>query len=248
MPAAPAWTSPPEPVVLAASEVHVWRCDLDGAPRGEEELGRTLGASEQQRAGRLVRARDRRRWMAARGWLRRILARYVGKSPAALEFATNAYGRPHLAGDGAGTVLRFNQTHSRGLSLIAVGCSRDVGVDVEFIRTGVAMLEIATRFFSPVETARLRALDAGDRLRAFFECWTRKEAFVKACGRGLAYPLDAFEVAFGPGAAPEVVRVGADRDASRRWRLENLDPHPDFAGALVAAGRDWRLRCWDAGQ
>ena len=184
--------------------------------------------------------------MAARGWLRSILARYAGQAAERLVFTATTHGRPELAEPAGPAPIRFNQSHSHDLTLIAVTRARDIGVDIERLRSSVEPLAIADRFFALGEAAQLRALAPADRVPAFFRCWTCKEAFVKAVGQGLAYPLNQFEVRFAPGEPCRLMRVHNSTDAASRWRLESLVPHPDYAGCLVVAGHDWTLCCWAA--
>ena len=217
---------------LSPDEVHVWSADLDRLP--EAELGEALSADERERARRFRFDRDRRRFTTARGLLRRLLGRYLGRDPAGLRFAYGPRGKPSL-GEGHG--LRFNVSHSGGLALLAFAWDRELGVDVEEEREVREAADIARRYFSPREEEELRRLREDQRQAAFFRCWTRKEAFIKATGDGLSRPLDAFDVTLRPGEPARLLRVAGEPEAESRFWLEDLRPAPGFAGALAVEGR-----------
>jgi 4'-phosphopantetheinyl transferase len=131
-------------------------------------------------------------------------------------------------------------SHSHGVALLGFAIRRRLGIDVELVRPDIANKETAERYFSPQETVELRALQPSLRAEAFFLCWTRKEAYIKARGEGLLIPLKSFSVGLIPGQ-PERLE-SAD---SHRWTLRSLKPDPAYAGALVGEGTGWRMRCWD---
>jgi medium-chain acyl-[acyl-carrier-protein] hydrolase len=236
------WQAVNEVPELPADVVHVWRTPLEQPKEYLEALNKTLSLDERQRAERFYFEKDRRHFVAGRGILRALLARYLRRDPAALEFAYNPQGKPTLAG-GAGD-LRFNLAHSHGLALVAVAQRREVGVDLERIRPEFAGDQVAERFFSPAEVAALRTLAEDQRQDAFFACWTRKEAYMKATGKGLSLGLDCFEVSVIPGQAA-LLSTRHDPSAANRWSLCDLVPGPGYAGALAVEGRDWGLWCAD---
>ena len=129
--------------------------------------------------------------------------------------------------------------------LIAIARSRSVGVDVEKIRTDLELVEIAARFFSTNECRILTSLVGPAQYLAFFTCWTRKEAYVKAAGIGLSLPLDQFDVSFLPHEEPKILETRNDPAEARRWQLLALEPCPDHVAALAAAGGNWTLKCWE---
>jgi 4'-phosphopantetheinyl transferase len=231
---------------LAEDEIHVWHVSLDRPPSDVRRLARTLSPDEEERARRYRGERLRERFIVGRGILRMLLSRYVGRPPGRLRFAYGARGKPALA-PAEGSDLRFNVSHSDGLALYAFARGREVGVDVERLRELPRAERIAERFFSTEETAALKAEPAERRVEAFFTCWTRKEAYIKARGDGLAHPLDQFAVSLVPGE-PARLWVAGDGDAREiaRWSLDALPLAPGYVAALAARGRGWRLttRSW----
>jgi 4'-phosphopantetheinyl transferase len=238
------WHPPPVALTLSSAEVHVWRTSLELAASCIERLQSTLSADELQRAIRFHFPRDRRRFTVARGVLRNILGRYLGVPPSELGFRYSAYGKPDLADvvDAAG--LRFNVSHSHEMALFAVSCGREVGVDIEYLGREIRGEEIAERFFSPRERASLRALPADAKHKAFFNCWTRKEAYIKAHGEGLSLPLNQFDVSLAPGEPAALLATRSDPREALRWSLQALIPGPDYVAALAVEGHGWHLACW----
>ncbi|HZG52707.1 MAG TPA: 4'-phosphopantetheinyl transferase superfamily protein, partial [Pyrinomonadaceae bacterium] len=193
------WVDPPPATLLADGEVHLWRASLAQTPDALRRLYSTLAPDESAKAARYHFPRDRDHYIAARGLLRQLLGRYLAQPPHALRFAYGAYGKPSLDGATAAADLRFNLSHSHELALYAFARGREVGIDIEHIRADFADDDIAARFFSAREVSMLRALPARARTSAFFNCWTRKEAYIKARGEGLSHPLDQFDVSLTPG-------------------------------------------------
>ncbi len=228
---------------MERDEVHVWRASLDLGASRRHALHLTLAEDEQERAERFHFAKDRARFIAGRGLLRAILARYLRADPAGLRFCYDPKGKPALTPASHTGGLRFNMSHSHGLALYAVTRGRELGVDLEYIQP---RLEggIAERFFSPREVAALGALPADLRNEAFFACWTRKEAYVKAKGDGLALRLDQFDVSLNPRQPAALLRMEGDPQEACRWSLWALDAAPGYAAALCVEGHDWRLARW----
>jgi len=240
----PPWRTPPETLVLGSDEVHVWRAALDQPPSQVQSFLHNLAADEQARAERFYFERDREHFIVARGVLRAILGGYLDRAPEELSFCYSAYGKPSLAGEFEGDAIRFSVSHSGGVALYAVTRGREAGIDIERIRSDLAVAEIAERFFSPREVAMLRTLPAEAQTQAFFCCWTRKEAYIKARGEGLSLPLDQFDVSLAPGEPAAVLGTQRDPSEASRWSLQELTPAPGFVAALAVAGHGWRLTCW----
>jgi 4'-phosphopantetheinyl transferase len=238
------WGPPPGVVALAGGEVHVWGAVLDQPPSQVLRLAHTLSADEHARADRYFFARDRQHYIVGRGLLRAILGRYLGSEPARLRFAYSSHGKPSLAEPSGGGILHFNVSHSKGLGLYAVARDRQIGVDLERVRPLPDAAQLAERFFSPREYAALRALPAHMRHEAFFNCWTRKEAYVKARGEGLSLPLDQFDVSLARGKPARLLCNEREPRDVIRWTLQELTPAPGYAAALAVQGYGWQSRCW----
>ena len=237
------WRRGPATPVIWPNEVHVWRIYLKSP--GLCDNREILSTDERVRASHFRFHTDSDRFIAARSSLRTILARYLRTPPAGLTFGLNAFGKPYLTGGQDELGLRFNLSHSHDMALLAVARNRDVGVDIEFRRADFATDEIAERFFSRSERNQLRAIAGEQKTEAFFNCWTRKEAYIKARGEGLSFPLDQFDVAFAPDVPPAL--LGNRRDASEvsRWSFEELSPADGYAAALTVEGNFSRLLLWD---
>jgi 4'-phosphopantetheinyl transferase len=238
------WRPPPAELTLSSAEVHVWRTVLDLAVSCVERLQRTLSVDELQRAARFHFPRDRRRFIVARGVLRDILSRYLGVPASALEFRYSAFGKPDLADVAAAQGLRFNVSHAYEMALVAVTRGREIGVDIEYLRREIACEKIAEHFFSARERASLRALPAQAKHEAFFNCWTRKEAYIKAHGEGLSLPLDQFDVSLAPGEPVALLATRGDPQEASRWSLQALTPGPGYVAALAVQGQGRHITCW----
>jgi 4'-phosphopantetheinyl transferase len=240
----PPWPSPPDSLLLPELEVHAWRISLDQSSAFENELFEILAFDERERANRFHFARDRSHFIVARGFLRQLLGRYLRTSAREILFDYSAYGKPALAGDYVGSGLRFNVSHSHGVALYALMCNCEIGVDVEHIRDDFNVEEIARRFFSRGEVEALVALPADEWIPAFFRCWTRKEAFIKATGKGLSQSLDEFDVTVAPGEPAALLRLLGEPDASSRWSLRDLELGSRFGAALAIERSAFALQCW----
>lgn len=238
------WPRPPEGVRLEPGCVHVWCASLRQSESVLEGMRRTLSGDELERAERFRFQRHRTAFAISRGLLRTLAGRYLGAPPQELCFAYTPYGKPYLVGPFAGGSLHFNLSHSHELVLYAFAADVEVGIDVEYLRPEFAGEEIARRFFSRREVESLSALPADRRAEAFFKCWTRKEAFIKAIGEGLSFPLDQFDVTLAPHEPAALLRVRDDAREAERWSVWDVSPEPGYAAALVAEGRGGRVRCW----
>ena len=238
------WHLPPDNLALPDDETHVWRASLCLPPERVLELRQLLSDDELNRADRFRFEEDRNACIVARGVLRIILGRYLNVAPAQVRFAYNPYGKPFLPPETNPQKVQFNLSHSAGLALFAFTRQREIGVDLERIQHQFEFEEIAGRFFSPREAARLRSLPDEMKPEAFFNCWTRKEAYIKARGEGLSLPLDSFDVTLKPGKPARLVRTRDSPLEATQWRLQTLWPGGGFTGALAVKGNNWRLQCW----
>lgn len=224
---------------LAAGEVHVWRIDLRASSRSLlAVLARILAADERARAHRFVFPHDHDRFILSRGLLRWLLGCYLDSDPAELQFTYNAYGKPELAGS---FDLQFNLSHAGDLILYAFARDRVVGIDVERIRNDVEIHRLARHVFSANEQATLAALPPENQVEAFFNGWTRKEAYVKARGKGLSGRLCGFDVSLRPGEPARLLATRPDPSEAACWSLLDLSVDAGYKATLAVAGTDWTL-------
>jgi len=241
------WRLAPVKSELGASEVHVWRASLDQPADTIAKLSHLLSRDECQRAERFHRPIDRRRFIAGRGILRKILSAYLALAADEVRFVYKKYGKPFISDDQNRGALSFNLSHSNSMALYGVARGRRVGVDIEYMREDFATLEIAKRFFSKDEFEALKASPIDRRTDAFFNCWSRKESYIKAIGMGVSYPLDGFTVSLAPDAAPELLKVNADANEAPRWKMYEMDVAEGYAAALIVENPPVSLRRfqWD---
>lgn len=230
-------SQPADDPTRVEAEVHVWRFSLDPDDDRLTRLEATLSDDEQARADRYRGPGLRRRFVAGRGVLRELLGYYLGTEPGRVGLVYGLRGKPRLAGREG---LTFNLAHSGGQGLCALTMRRELGVDIEQVRPFENAERIIGRYFTPAECDEFLACSVEHRLPAFYRGWTRKEAFLKATGEGLATALDSFEVSLA--AAPVDARgsllltVEGDREAARRWMLVDVDAGPGFTAALAVEG------------
>lgn len=217
---------------------HIEFGELDLPDDAIENARGVLSDDERRRADRFLREEDRTRFIAARALLRRTLAEALGERPERLAFAYGAHGKPALAAPFDASGLRFNLSHSAGRALLAVARDCEVGVDLERIRPVRFGAKIARRFFSDGEQHALDGVAGSAWNEGFFRCWTRKEAFIKAVGDGLSFPLKSFSVPMGREVRDQAVQVHDSSGTSRRWILSSVDAGPGFLAAIVAERGD----------
>lgn len=210
-------------------DVQLWRIDLDALASAESRWQAILSPDERDRASRFHFERDRLHFSAARACLRTLLGRYLGSEPQELRFRYSDKGKPELAQPHASSGLTFNLSHSGGVALIGLTRNRPIGVDIEHIRDDFDTAAIAQRFFSAAEQERILKLPPDQQHRAFFRCWTLKEAFIKALGEGLSHPLHQFDVSV-DAEAPVSLVTRPNASEAELWEL-----HPVEAGAGYAA-------------
>jgi len=233
------WSPPPTEVCLLDDEIHIWRAPLDLEPQLVHQLNTYLTSDELARAARFKFDQDRLRFIAARGILRVVLGTYLHQKPASLVFSYGPHGKPTLQPIDAHNTLHFNLSHSHGVALYAVAKTRVVGIDIEALRSKSDWEDIAQRFFSHGEYLEILAQPEAARFKAFFQCWTHKEAYIKARGLGMTIPLNSFEVSFTANSLNGLRSADSDR-----WSLRGLEPAPGYTGAVVGEGQNWHLQCW----
>lgn len=235
------WMKPPDNLNLTSNQVDIWRVSLDRMPAQSQLAESTLSADESQRAARFRFETDRNRFIAAHAALRNILANYLHIPPSHITFVTGKYGKPALQNSKMG----FNLSHSGHFVLIAITKEHRVGIDVERFRQDMEFEKIAKRFFSEHEDSELMSLPPEQRMVGFFNCWTRKEAYIKAHGLGLSLPLDSFDVSLAPGESAVLRATRPDPLEASRWSLLSLDVDSLHAGAVAVEGKNLEFRCWD---
>ena len=221
-----AWFVPGDP-----HEIVVFRLDME--PEAVRVSAALLSDAERQRASRFAFDHDCRRFIAARAQLRRLLAARLEVRPESVELVYGPRGKPALSRRFADSDLRFNVSHCEDVAVYAFALGREIGIDVEAIGVIRDADDIAARFFSSCEYEAYCALDRCDRPLGFFSCWTRKEAFIKALGEGIYYPLDRFDVSLTPGEPANILRVESTPGEDCEWTLHSFVPEPGFIGAVV---------------
>jgi 4'-phosphopantetheinyl transferase len=234
----------PRSLTLADNEVHLWRVNLGTVGPAEASWLPLLSDDEAKRAARFHFSRDRQRYVAARAWLRRLLGSYLGCDAKALTFSYSEKEKPALSGSYAGQNVEFNVSHSGDVALLAFACGRHIGVDVERIKTDFEVEAIANRFFSVREREQLSACPQEEKCAAFFRCWTRKEAYIKATGDGLSLPLSQFDVSVAAGETNALLATRPEAAEAGRWSLREAPAGSGYIAALCVRGRGWSLRSW----
>jgi 4'-phosphopantetheinyl transferase len=223
---------------IANDEIHVWVVDMRASEPQCAMLRGLLDAREMERALRIPNLEKRRAFEVAHGVLRWLLGRYVGRDPAAIEFAGEREGKPKLA---SAEGIEFNMTHSAQWAAFAFSSNCAVGVDLEQVRAVPELPTIMRRVLCADEAAELMLLSECDRERGFFCCWTRKEAYAKAIGMGLQAGFDQFRVAAHPDRPARVIHIGFNAAKAVAWSIDDLRMPPGYAGALAYPGTKRRL-------
>ncbi|MCU0545826.1 MAG: 4'-phosphopantetheinyl transferase superfamily protein [Oscillatoriaceae cyanobacterium Prado104] len=243
------WQTPTANLTISDTEIHLWRAELDRPQSQIQNIAQTLSDSELQRADRFRFDRDKIRFIARRAALRGILSRYLNVAPNQVQFSYGPCGKPEIA-DNLDSGICFNLSDSQGLALYAVTRGRKIGVDLEQIRDIPHIEELANRFFSKQESTALQAVAAEEKIAAFFNCWTRKEAYIKAMGDGLSFPLDKFSVSLIPGEPAKLLNVDGDRSAPELWYLKELVTAPNYIAAIAVeckGDRAFEITNWEWG-
>ncbi|HVM59915.1 MAG TPA: 4'-phosphopantetheinyl transferase superfamily protein [Verrucomicrobiae bacterium] len=243
------WLSRARPPNLGNAEAHLWVAVVDTVAGNLPRFPSTLSTDERERAAQFLKDADRRRYMAARALLRHLLGAYAGADPGQLRFTYDAAGKPGLAADAPHGSVNFSVSHSGDLALFGFARQHRIGVDIERIRPDIDVRHLAERFFSKNEFGKLNGLPADQQRDAFFRCWTRKEAYLKARGGGIAHGLDRFEVTLGPAEPAAILSADDDPDAPRHWTLAHLTPAPGYLGATAVEAVTVTFQCfrWGTG-
>lgn len=234
-----------ESISLRSPEIHIWRIDLTQPIERCTKFEELLASEEIEKRNRFCFQRDRVRFAISHVATRDILSRYVRANPRVIRFRNNAFGKPELSPDFNLPGISFNLSHSGNWAILALAHSIAIGIDIEEVHSDFLPLEVAQHFFSELEVRVLSALSESERMYAFFECWTRKEAYLKARGGGLAIPLGSFDVSFGIGQKPLLLAVRPECEDKRQWTLYDCEVDEGYKAALIAEGHNHQLKYWN---
>lgn len=236
-------------IPLPEDEVHLWwtRLGDHSYPEVERQGWDLMSETERLQHGRYLFAKDRRRYLVTRALVRTVLARYLAVAPTAWHFKSTPFGQPLIANEEAHRAkLHFNVSHTDDFVVLALTCGRAIGVDTE-CNAKPAPLELAGSCFTSAEAHGLLALPRESRSRRFWELWTLKESYIKATGKGLSIPLNAFSIGRSLEGLVALQIIPALDDDPQRWQFWQLQPHPDHLVAFCVEARAetaLRLLCW----
>ncbi len=236
------WHKPPVDLILSENHIDVWRSDIDVSEEQLENYRHTLSVDELNRASLFTFPDKEKEYVVTRGLLRAALACLLNAPAHSFEFCYSKEKKPKLE-NATSSGLVFNVSHSHGQALVAVSSNRQLGIDIECIRKDVDFKKLARRFFSENEYKSLLDYE-GNVLRAFFTTWTRKEAFVKAIGKGIAFGLAEFDVNIDPDAPAEMLATRWQREDAEKWQLATIDSIDNYVATLATDGDEFKLRTW----
>ncbi len=239
----PPWCPQPLDLQVSTDEIHIWRLLISDVEVATRRVLAVLTPSERDRATHLAIPAARQEFIVGRAVLRHVLGNYLDCRPADVPLGRGPHGKPGLLGGHPD--IRFNVSHSHGLVLYGVARGREVGVDVERIRPVPDGRQLAERFFSRREARELSQLPATEFATGFFNCWTRKEAYAKATGFGLALPLDSFEVSLAPGTPATLALLDVAAPQKRSWDIRAIPLGDAYVGAVVSEGTGWRVKHYE---
>jgi 4'-phosphopantetheinyl transferase len=238
------WGAPSLPMALSSGEIHIWGADLGEPGMSMAQYYRLLSQDERKRAERYHFDKDRHRFILRRGILRKILGTYTNTPPERLSFGYSQRGKPELVDRAGMDEIKFNLSFSNRLAVFAFARDLEVGIDIENVRCVPEMGDMSFRFFSAFENRALQVLPETRKKYAFFSLWTCKEAFVKATGDGMSFPLNEFCVSLGPSPAPQLTSVRGNPPASSRWSIFTFTPDIGYTAALAARSQTFQLAYW----
>ena len=236
------WLNAPDNLILSDEEVHIWRADLEVDECFQSSFLKLLSPDEKNRARKFRFAKDSRNFIAARGILRLLIGKYLEINPAEISFQYSKFGKPGIVNNNS---LQFNISHSQNIALFAFTKRFNIGIDVEFVNPDIEVKDIAANFFSKNEILNLLALAEEQQTLGFFNCWTRKEAFIKAVGEGLSFPLDKFEVSLEPDKPAKLLATDWEPEAVSKWSIYSMSPAANFVGSLAIEGFVDQVKFWN---
>ena len=221
-------------MILNEGQIDVWTIPVLSKVYTKDYISSLLSDAEQERYQRFHFDKDKNLFLSTHIAVRRIIANYIKQAPAAIEFGYHSKNKPFLKEDPS---FEFNLSHSHKLAILGITKTAQLGVDIEYIHREVEYMELAERFFSKQEAMKLKSLEQDDLSKAFFNCWTRKEAFIKATGDGLSFPLDLFEVSLLPWEEPALLATPFDPAEKAHWDLAAFSPREDYLAAIAMRGK-----------
>ncbi len=224
-------------MTIIGNEIHIYRSSLETTSDKIKDYESFLSADELYKANRYKFEKDRFHYITGRALLRNILSRYLNQFPGEIVFSYSDKGKPFIKD----TEVKFNLAHSGGRAVYAVANNMDIGIDIEFMRELPDALQIAKRFFSEKEVVEFSEIREVDIRTAFFNCWTRKEAFIKAVGEGLSYPLKDFSVTLKPGDKPEILWIKDKAEEVKYWSLINIDTDENYISSLAVKAENVKV-------
>jgi len=224
-------------MTIIGNEIHIYRSSLETTSDKIKDYESFLSADELYKANRYKFEKDRFHYITGRALLRNILSRYLNQFPGEIVFSYSDKGKPFIKD----TEVKFNLAHSGGRAVYAVANNMDIGIDIEFMRELPDALQIAKRFFSEKEVVEFSEIREDDIRTAFFNCWTRKEAFIKAVGEGLSYPLKDFSVTLKPGDKPEILWIKDKAEEVKYWSLINIDTDENYISSLAVKAENVKV-------
>ncbi|MGB3402568.1 MAG: 4'-phosphopantetheinyl transferase superfamily protein [Microcoleaceae cyanobacterium] len=238
-PATANWLSPPNHLKLTADQVDIWQADLNLSAQQLTQFQFILSDDEQQRAERFRFDKDRNQYIAARGILRTLLGQYLDISPKALNFSYSDKGKPSLSTSDLTQPIQFNLSHSNHKALYGMTLNRQIGIDLEYMRT-IEALSLAKRFFSQQEFIQLHSTPNEVRKQLFFQLWTAKEAYLKATGEGLS-GLEKVEISL---EKMQLLSTENPQKLLSNWSIFSLNINPEYIAAVAVAGEQLNYRYW----
>jgi 4'-phosphopantetheinyl transferase len=235
------WNKIPAKLHLTSEEVHVWCVIVNHFFSQIDLFAEVLDKDEKKKADSFYFQRDRIQYITSHTILRKILAGYLHTDPSKIMYQKNEYGKPALE-NSEEVQLEFNMAHSKDLALFAFALDKKVGIDIEYVNPEFTAFDIAERFFTQHENKELFGLPLEFRRRGFFNCWTRKEAFIKATGLGLSTPLNSFHVSLIPGEPAFLFHNDSARTQITEWSLKEIKLNRNYTGALCTLGAGYAIR------
>ena len=237
--------------ILKNDLVSLWLIDIEQHLASLAELSLLLDEKEQERASRFKFAKDRNCFIISKGILRVLLSRYLESPPESIEFITNKYGKPSLninntkIANSFFSKFHFNLSHSQNFALIAITLDDPIGVDIEYMQEKIQKDDIASRFFAEEEHQEYFSLKEEEKLVGFYNAWTRKEAFIKALGKGVSQSLKSFAVNLSPQEKPQIVSVNNKKEQALLWQLHAFTPKKNYLAATSWRGRKKQLKFFE---